>query len=698
MMISKLTSILLIFITISVSAQIDRNKEFEIIDMQVAYFEQFHISEKSLTKESVLNIYKVFLNNIDDRQIIFDKGTFQKISKANSAHPSTTKQLSEFFDAFFQQYKMLCIAKKEQIELFKNNTTNFSKKEYIKFPNEDQFNIIPLTQAQTKVRFLKELKRKTLSAMFALAMEDSVDYSISVDSILTFQDEAKQSVIERYEEWIISIEEESQDLRNSLFEEFLDAIANEFDPHSNYFSLSRKTDFENRLSKEAFLFGFAVIKGKGNTTIIGKIAPGGAAWNTNELHEGDIVVRIKEKNGEAINCETEKYRKVRKFLKDSQAEEITLTVLKEDGTRKKVDLKKQKTEVEDNVVKSFVLHGDKKIGYISLPAFYSDFSGMTSAGCANDVAKELIKLSQENVDAIILDLRYNGGGSMREAVGLAGIFIDAGPILVQKYRDAESETVKDFNRGQSYSGPLAIMVNKYSASASEIVTSALQDYNRAIVVGSSTYGKATAQSILPLDSNYITGRSKTLNDLGFTKITLSKLYGITGETHQLEGVQPDFRLPNLTDGIEKGEAQYPTALPKDTVNKKVYYTTLPEINKGGLQTASQQRILASENFKQVQEQNRQLKALIKKLKHTAPLEINEYKAIKASIEKTMENIDLATSDSTEVFQVNNNAYDADIIELYEDMLEQNNKIIDLLQQDIYLEETYQILNDLLNNK
>lgn len=697
-MITRTAALFFLLAYSSVFAQIDKNKELEIIDMQVAFFEQFHISGKNLNAAAISNIYEVFLSKVDNEQIIFDKATFQKITKAGLAQSSTTLQLGEFFDAFFQQFKMLSIARKEQISLFKSTATDFSKKEYIKFPDENNYSILPINQAQSKNRFLKELKRKTLSTMFAFAMEDTVNYDMNTDSILIFQEKAKTVVVESFEEWITTLETETADIRNSLFEEFMDAIANEFDPHSNYFSLSRKNDFENRLSKEAFLFGFSVIKGKHNSTVIGKIAPGGAAWNTNELHEGDVIVRVKEKGGESINCETEKYRTVKKFLIKSEADEITLTVLKEDGTRKKVGLKKQKTEVEDNVVKSFVLHGEKKIGYISLPAFYSDFTGAGATGCANDVAKELIKLSQENVDAIILDLRYNGGGSMKEAVGLAGIFIDAGPILVEKYRETKSETVKDFNRGQSYSGPLAIMVNKYSASASEIVTSALQDYNRAIVVGSSTFGKATAQTILPLDTNFITGKSRSINDLGFTKITMAKIYGITGETHQLKGVQPDFRLPNFTDGIEMGEAAYPTALEKDTVNKKVYYTTLPEINKASLQSQSNLRVEGSKNFQEVQQQNQQLKALIEKLAHTAPLEIDEYKSIKASIETTMNKIEIATSDSANTFQVKNNAYDEDIIDLYEEMAEQNKKIMQLLQKDIYLEETYQIVNDLLNNK
>lgn len=682
---------------LSVSSTIaqDKSREKDIIGMEIGIFNSIHYSGLELNNKAIKDIYHHFIYSIDEHQTIFDQGSIANLIKSGLSQNSPTNKLHYFFNAFSEQYLLFAINKKEVVENFKNTKQNYLEKDVF-LHSENSLQYIPKTQEEANKRLYKRLKKLVLSSMVSASNADSTNYSISVDSVLSHEEAEKKEVLASYNEWFDILETDKTQLRQTLLEEFLNSIANQFDPHSNYFSPQAKQDFENQISTEAFLFGFSIKRGKESQTLISKITPGGAAWKSNKLNEGDIIIKVKTKSGKVINAESKSYRKVYRFIFNDTSDEITLTVKKSDGSVKKVNLKKQKVEVEENSVKSFVLNGSKKIGYISLPAFYTDYQGYSMQGCANDVAKELVKLKQENVDGIILDLRYNGGGSMKEAVGLAGIFIDAGPILVQKVKGEKPFTIKDFNRGLSYAGPLAVMVNRYSASASEILAGTLQDYNRAIIVGSATYGKATAQSVYPLDSNVLFGKSDKINDFGFAKITVGKLYRIKGNTHQLKGVIPDIITPNLSDGIALGESEYPTALSSDSITKKMYYTPLEEYNTKNLQSLSAKRVSGNPNFNGIKEQSAALKKLFREFELSSPLNINEYRSAKKKVEDILGEIELFVSDSSKQFSVKSNEYDSDIISLYEELEEQNKQSCNDIQKDIYIEEAYNTLIDLIN--
>ena len=253
---------------------------------------------------------------------------------------------------------------------------------------------------------------------------------------------------------------------------------------------------------------------------------------------------------------------------------------------------------DEDKVKGFILRGAQTVGYISLPAFYEDWEDSRGVkGCANDVATEVIKLKKENISGLILDLRYNGGGSVQEAVELAGIFIDAGPVAQIKTRDAKVITLKDVNRGTVYDGPLLLLVNGSSASASEMVAGTLQDYNRALIVGSPTYGKATAQVVLPMDTaidlNTYNGKAQASS---YIKMTIEKLYRITGNTAQRTGVQPDVTLPDPPDALTQREADEKFALPAITIEANKYYKPLAPLPIAAAQAAARKAMDSSAFF------------------------------------------------------------------------------------------------------
>jgi carboxyl-terminal processing protease len=261
-------------------------KEKEILSMQLAVFNDYHYSEKTLSNNEITNIFYRFFGKIDAKQTLFDEATIKLIVASSLNQTKNNDKIWHFFDAFFKQYKSKSITRKVAVEKFSTNKQDYNLLETFTLPKAVN-NILPKNKQAVEKRFTKSLKYSVLSGIISYAMLDSIDYTIVNDSILKFEKEVKDDLITSYKEWIDQLEVESSEIRLLMFEELLNSIATEFDPHSNYFSLSQKKEFEKQLSKEVFLFGFGIGRGNNNNTIITKIAPGGAAWNSNELHEGE---------------------------------------------------------------------------------------------------------------------------------------------------------------------------------------------------------------------------------------------------------------------------------------------------------------------------------------------------------------------------------------------------------------------------
>jgi len=348
------------------------------------------------------------------------------------------------------------------------------------------------------------------------------------------------------------------------------------------------------------------------------------------------------------------------------------------------------------MIKSFVLNGTIKAGFIALPGFYTDWTHARMIGCANDVAKEIIKLKKEGVDGIILDLRGNGGGSLKEAIELAGIFIDIGPMSIKARRDEKPQTVKDWNRGSIYDGPLLIMVNGSSASASEVLAGALQDHHRALIVGNRTFGKATAQVILPLNTAFdLDFPNAELNtELGFCKITMSKLYRINLQTHQKTGVQPDIEIPSFYDNMAYRESNLDFALAQDSIVKKMYYTPLANLPIKELRAKSKARIEKNELFGNVSSINKSLNLLIEQ-KQSFALDLSGYRESVSSARSLGLRIEDLEKNATDAYTVTNNKFDEEVFKMDTYTMEINTMLIENNQNDMMIEEAYFIIKDLI---
>jgi carboxyl-terminal processing protease len=383
---------------------------------------------------------------------------------------------------------------------------------------------------------------------------------------------------------------------------FLNCMSHAFDAHSAYMSPTQMENFMSALSSEGYYFGISVDENENGEFVISNLRPGGPAWKSGTVHNGDVIEKLRWAGNEWIDVAGMDEQEIDAILSESNHNTLELTLRNVTAGPQVVQLKKEKLDSDDNIVRSFILEGRKKIGYISLPDFYSEWGDQEGAQCANDVAREILKLKRENIQGLILDVRFNGGGSLAEAVAMAGTFVDAGPMGILKTKATDEVTVKDMNRGTVYDGPLVIMVNRLSASASEFLAAALQDHRRAIIVGTGTYGKATGQEMYSLipgkpDIDY----AKLNNPAwGYSTITTSRIYRINGKSLQRQGVVADITLPDFYDIDGYSEAALPFALKPDSSSKKTYYTQFAPFPIKQLREKSHARVVADTLFASIQ--------------------------------------------------------------------------------------------------
>lgn len=477
----------------------------------------------------------------------------------------------------------------------------------------------------------------------------------------------------------------------------LNALALRHDPHSNYFNEEQNKEFNKQLSTKVESFGIYFDDDDDGNIVVSYIEPGGAAWISNEINEGDIFMSFKS-TGQTVTNENNTSEEIQNKLDNLADNRVTLTLKKQNGQLKTVKLIKQKITSTENTVKGYILKDKKsKVGYISLPSFYTDMEEHNLPGCANDVAKEILKLEGDTISGLILDLRNNGGGSMLEAMNLAGIFVDEGPLFIYKERNRKPTLQKDINRGTIFKKPLVVMINEGSASASELFSNIVKDYNLGIIVGQTSYGKGTAQSVIPLDTNVLSSKTAMAMNTDFIKITNGKFYRLNCSTHQGIGVVPDIDLP-ATPGyefIKESKEEY--YLSADSVVKKVVYTPNPPINSAEIKNKSTARVNQSEDFKRYKKTCDSL-SLVLNSNRKVPIKFKEYRKYKMEQNRLFESINENLDCKTPVMECANNSFDKKLSEVNEQTKEFNQKIRESINKDLFLNETFNIITDIINQQ
>ncbi len=372
----------------------------------------------------------------------------------------------------------------------------------------------------------------------------------------------------------------------------LKAIAISQDPHTAFFEPEEMQDFSTQLSSDGKSFGIFIEEDESGNMQIGGLLPGGAAWKMNNVNVGDRIISVSSGNVKLSNFHCMSAGELEEKINYSNSDLLDLFLEKSGGIRLHVMLRKELARVDENIINSGILsNGSDKIGYISLPAFYSSSSFYVDKGCANDLGKEMMKLNKDKISTLILDLRNNGGGDLDEASDIAGLFIDVGPIGMMTDNTHKPVIIKELNKGVIYSGPLIIMINGFSASASEVIAAVLQDYKRALIVGTTSFGKSTAQQIIPIQIE-----APGSKPIGYVKETIAMLHRITGDTHQGVGVVPDIQLADHLSFIHITESTEPYVLKGAHIDKELLYKKFPELPVEQLRTNSNKRQNADEGL------------------------------------------------------------------------------------------------------
>jgi len=477
-------------------------------------------------------------------------------------------------------------------------------------------------------------------------------------------------------------------IKRQLENVVLDAYAKYQDPHSSFLDTQDKNQYEAELATSQISTGVQTFKNKDGAIEVSYITPGSSAFKNRKIAEGDIIISITIQD-KTIDLSCFSNEELQRQLQDTAVDEITFTIRKNDGVVAHIDIVKSKIDVEENNLTGFVIAGEQRIGFISIPSFYTDYESPNGLGVANDVARELYKLQKMNIDALIIDVRNNGGGSMKEAMDLSGLFIDRGPVAILKDQAGETFTLRDLNRGVAFTKPLAILVNEYSASASEFFAAAMQDYNRALIIGATTYGKSSAQLMIPLEEGN--------EDSDFVKLTTETFYRATGKSHQAEGVIPDIILPSIYNNIASNEASELYTLSNDTAVVKLKARPLPLISKDKIKAKSTARINIDPTFKAIITNNKKLVQSIESEDHIAIVfedvkhHLNAREELWDSFSNNTTSDDISLSIENTVSTTEINGYDATAKKANEQLLKD-------MGTDPHIIEASNILKDYLQLK
>ena len=652
----------------------------------IGTFGVYHCQPIVINEASAAETVDLFINELDDRGMILKQSDIALLQKDKTEF---FNQINNYNDAYFKEartvYSRALTSVDSILTLLASKKLNFTENDTAVFmPMGSKTHYSASMKAHAK-RLERNIKFRSYERVGNLDGSDK----FTEQEFNTRAQEFSKTIIANFQK---NIREQIGKADKTVESTLLNAIALRHDPHSNYFTKEQNKAFSKQLSAKVESFGLYLDEDDDGNITVAYIEPGGAAWMSNEVNQGDLFVSLRT-GMNTYTSEDHSADDIQDKLDNGDDPKATLVLKKQNGQLKTVKLVKQKTGSVDNTVKGYILKDKSgKTGYISLPSFYTDMQETNMPGCANDVAKEILKLEGDTINGLILDLRNNGGGSMLEAMNLAGIFVDEGPLFIYKEKNKKPYLLKDINRGSIFKKPLVVMINETSASASELFSNIVKDYNIGLVVGQTSYGKGTAQNILPLDTNALRFKSSLSEVSDFIKITNGKFYRLNCSTHQGTGVLPDIALPNSpVYGMykENKEAFY---IQPDVITKNVVYTPNPPIDKAALQQRSAQRISASEGFKHYQQSTDSMLRFLNQPQRIV-IKFAAFKAYKASLETLYKSYENAV-EGGKGMECLNNTFDRKITEVNEQSKEFNAKVREAIGNDIFINEAFYILNDL----
>ena len=580
--------------------------------------------EKNILLQTDIDSLKVFATSIDDE---IHGAAIQFEPAANAIYERRAKEIKAIFESIIDKpfdftTDDSLIVDTDKMSYASNEAERVKRwNQAIKYKVLDRYvSLIEDREKHAKAKAIADTSK----------IKDTVKDNFIVKTDLELEVEARATIKKNYIKRF-SLLEKTFD-KEKRFESFLNTITGLMDPHTDYFAPVEKRSFTEQMSGTFYGIG-AQLTQDDNGVKIASIQPGGAAWKSGLLVVNDVIVKVAQGAEEPVDVTGYETTEAVKLIRGDLGTEVRLTVRKPDGTTKVVALIREKIVLDEGFARSAVIqNGNEKIGYILLPDFYADFEREDGARCSKDIAKEVEKLKAEKVKGIIIDVRYNGGGSLYEVVQMVGMFIDKGPVVQIRSKEGRSQILADETPGILYDGPLVVMVNEFSASASEIFAAAIQDYKRGLIVGStSSYGKGTVQRNVafgkPLDAMGIQ------TEYGAVKLTFQKFYRVTGSSTQRKGVVPDVVFPDDYEFLKYREKDNPSALPWDEMERAKYapWTSSNEIATIALKANNKiKNDTAAIRFK------KNLQWVSAQVDKSVALEINKYRQYKKEIQNVIQ--------------------------------------------------------------
>ncbi len=675
------------------------DKDKMLIELLSFVLEKGHFSPIELNDNFSKKAYASYIESLDPTKRYFiqsDINEFQKYE--NSIDDMIKSKDLSFFDL---TYKRLMQRMKESKDIYTeilSKPLNLNDDETISVDYEK----LPYasSKADLNARWRKQLEFAILSDITDKEdIQKAFETSEKINPETTEKKEAVKSEPKSFEELEKSARKNTESnlnnnfsfiaelTREDWFSIYINAIVTQYDPHTYYFSPEDKEKFDVSMSGKFEGIG-ARLQKKNEGIEVSELISGGPAWRGKLLEQGDVIIKVGQGNEEPIDISGMRLDDVIKKIKGPKGTLVKLTVKKVDGSVKVIPIMRDEVETEETFAKSTTVNKDGKLfGVIYLPKFYQSFENKSQRDAFKDVAQEIERLKALNVQGIVMDLRDNGGGSLETVVKMTGLFIDKGPVVQVKPANGKAQVLPDTDAKVQWDGPLVVMINNYSASASEIFAAAIQDYKRGIIIGSKqSYGKGTVQNVFELNEFV---RGNQYGDLGALKTTTQKFYRVNGGSTQLEGVKSDIVMPDRFSFMETGEKDEKSALPWDKIEPAIY--TPLNVNFDKVIANSKNRIASSESFNLITENAKWINN--RKEDNTISLNYTAYK-------KELADIEAQTKKFKDIEKFKNNLtftslpYELEIMAKDELLKEKRDRWHAELVKDVYMTETLNVLNDL----
>lgn len=672
--------------------QQDPEKDKMLLDLISIVIDNAHYNPSRMDDQFSKGVYDDFLDAVDPSKRFFIQSDINEFKPYEFEIDDMIKNRDlTFFNLVYDRLQKRMTEAKVIYRALNDHPYDFTVDETINI-DSDKLSFAK-NYTDLKNRWRLQMKLSVLANLVdKQKIEDdkkAKDPSYTPKTFEQLEKECRESTSKSLDEYFEFVNELQ---KSNWFEIYINSIVTQYDPHTFYFAPEEKEKFDISMSGKLEGIG-ARLQKKNDHTEISELISGGPAWRSKQLEAGDIILKVGQGAAEPVDVAGMRLDDVVKKIKGPKGTEVRLTVKKVDGSIHVITLKRDVVEIEETYAKSTIVDkNDKKFGIIYLPKFYIDFENDDNRDAAKDVAAEVEKLKKAGVQGIVIDLRDNGGGSLKTAVDITGLFINSGPVVQIKSSNGKREVLNDHDSKVQWDGPLVVMQNNFSASASEIFAAAIQDYKRGIILGSKqSYGKGTVQNVI--DLNQIV-KNNTFGDFGALKTTTQKFYRINGGSTQLEGVTSDIALPDRYSYIKIGERDAKNAMAWDKIEQATYQPTKSIFNYETVISNSQKRVAANPQFKLIDENAKWIND--RKEDNVVSLSLDKYKKEVAAIEEATKKYKAITSYKNnldfkslpdEIQQFKSNS----------DLAQKRKEWHETLSKDAYIDEALNVLGDIKSN-